>query len=71
MDYFIKRTGNFDVSYVGHCFVFFIKGLTRMTSVANVFTKQNYTNPALGGAVHTVGGGREAWGRAVRNGRGA
>ena len=42
-----------------------------MTSVANVFTKQNYTNPALGGAVHTVGGGREAWGRAVRNGHGA
>ena len=50
---------------------FFYKGLTRMTSVANVFTKQNYTNPALGGAVHTVGGGREAWGRAVRNGHGA
>lgn len=37
-------------------FFFFIKGLTRMTSVANVFTKQNYTNPALRGAVHIVGG---------------
>ena len=43
-----------------------------MTSVANVFTKQNYTNPALRGAVHTVGGkkgsmrtGSKKWPRSV------
>jgi hypothetical protein len=46
-------------------YFFKIKGLTRSTSVANVFKKTKQYKSSFERS-YTVGGEREAWGRAVK-----